>query len=48
MSRPDRPEVGVDFAPPRRPNRTRPIVALVAAILTLAAAGVAVTQLLLR
>jgi hypothetical protein len=48
VSRPDRPEIGVDFAPPRRANRTRPILALVVAVLTLGAAGLAVTQLLLR
>lgn len=49
MSRPDRtPQVGVDFAPPHASNRTRPLVALVVAVLLLGGAAVAVTQLLLR
>ena len=49
MSRPDRaPDVGVDFAPPRASNRTRPLVALVVAVLLIGALTVAVTQLLLH
>ena len=49
MSRPDRAAwVAVDFAPPRRPSRARPIMALVVAIVAIGAAALAVTQLLLR
>lgn len=49
MSRPDHAQVGVDFAPPRRPNRVRrPLVALALVALALCAMSLAVTQLLLR
>ncbi|HXO49936.1 MAG TPA: hypothetical protein VN888_02675 [Mycobacterium sp.] len=49
MSRPDRAQVGVDFAPPRRPNRARqPLLALALVALALGAMTVAVTQLLLH
>jgi hypothetical protein len=49
VSRPDYAQVGVDFAPPRRPNRVRqPLLALVLVALALGAMTVAVTQLLLR
>jgi hypothetical protein len=49
VSRPDRrPRVAVDFAPPRRPGRTRALVALVVIVLSLGAVTVAVSQLLLR
>jgi hypothetical protein len=49
VSRPDRAQVGVDFAPPRRPNRVRqPLLALALVALALGAMTVAVTQLLLR
>ncbi len=49
MSRPDHAQVGVDFAPPRRPNRVRrPLLALALAAVALGAMTVAVTQLLLR
>ena len=49
MSRPDNtPRVGVDFAPPRPANRTRPLLAVVAAVVLIAVAALAVTQLLLR
>ena len=49
MSRPDHPQVGVDFAPPRQPNRVRgPLVALALVALALGAMTVAVTQLVLR
>lgn len=49
MSRPDHAQVGVDFAPPRRPNRVRqPLLALALVALALGAMTVAVTQLLLR
>ena len=49
MSRPEQPpHVTVDFAPPRRPGRTRPLVALVVIVLSLGAVSVAVSQLLLR
>ncbi|HVH64752.1 MAG TPA: hypothetical protein VM674_01860 [Candidatus Acidoferrum sp.] len=49
MSRPDdAPRVGVDFSPPRRANRTRPVLAVVVAVVLIAAAALAVTQLLLR
>lgn len=49
MSRPDRgPEVAVDFAPPRKASRARPLAALVVVVLIVGAAAVAVTQLLLR
>jgi len=49
VSRPDRaPDVAVDFSEPRRPGRTRPLVALVAVVLAVGAVIVAVTQLLLR
>ncbi len=49
MSRPERAQVGVDFAPPRRPNRMgRPLLALALVALALGAMTVAVTQLLLR
>jgi hypothetical protein len=40
--------VAVDFAPPRPVKRTRPVIALVAAIALVAGIGLAVTQLLLR
>jgi len=49
VSRPDHaPEVAVDFAPPPRPNRTRPLIALVVVVLIVGAMTVAATQLLLR
>gem|GEM_PF-5787830 len=49
MSRPDHAHVGVDFAPPGQPNRTRrPLLALVLVVLALGAMTVAVTQLLLH
>ena len=49
MSRPDHAQVGVDFAPPQRPNRVRqPLLALVLVALALGAMTVAVMQLLLR
>ncbi|HXN04901.1 MAG TPA: hypothetical protein VN895_08730 [Candidatus Acidoferrum sp.] len=49
MSRPDHAQVGVDFAPPRRPNRVRqPLLALALVALALGAMTVAVTQLLLH
>ena len=49
MSRPDHAQVGVDFAPPGRPNRVRrPLLALMLVALALGAMSVAVTQLLLR
>jgi hypothetical protein len=49
VSRPDHAQVGVDFAPPRRPNRVRqPLLALALVALALGAVTVAVTQLLLR
>jgi len=48
VSRPDHAQVGVDFAPPRRPSRVRPLVALALVALALGAMTVAVTQLLLR
>ena len=49
MSRPDRrPDVAVDFAPPRQPNHIRPLAALVVVVLAVGAVTVAVTQLLLR
>ena len=49
MSRPDHAQVGVDFAPPRRPNRIRqPLLALALVALAAGAMTVAVTQLLLR
>lgn len=49
MSRPDHAQVGVDFSPPRRPNRVRgPLVALALVALALGAMTVAVTQLVLR
>ncbi len=49
MSRPDHAQVGVDFAPPRRPNRVRrPLLALALVAVALGAMTVAVTQLLLR
>ncbi len=49
MSRRDRAtNVGVDFAPPRGTKRTRPLVALMVAVLLIGAVAVAVTQLLLR
>jgi hypothetical protein len=48
VSRPDR-YIGVDFAPPRPPNRVRrPLLAVVLVLLALGAMTVAVTQLLLR
>jgi hypothetical protein len=40
--------VAVDFAPPRQPNRTRPLVALVVVVLIVGAMTVAATQLLLH
>jgi hypothetical protein len=49
VSRPDRgPDVAVDFSPPRRRNRIRPLAALVVVVLIIGAVTVAVTQLLLR
>jgi hypothetical protein len=49
VSRPDHAPVGVDFAPPRRPNRIRqPLLALALVALALGAMTVAVTQLLLH
>lgn len=49
MSRPDPiPRVAVDFAPPVRVRRRRPVVALVLVVLMLIFLLVAVTQLLLR
>jgi hypothetical protein len=49
VSRPDHAQVGVDFAPPRRPNRVRqPLLVLALVALALGAMTVAVTQLLLR
>ncbi len=49
MSRPDHAHVGVDFAPPRRPNPARrPLLVLTLVALALGAMSVAVTQLLLR
>jgi len=49
VSRPDYAEVGVDFAPPRRPNRFRqPLLALALVALAVGAMTVAVTQLVLR
>ncbi|HXL17584.1 MAG TPA: hypothetical protein VN961_08705 [Streptosporangiaceae bacterium] len=49
MSRPDHAQVGVDFAPPRRPNRVRrQLLALALVAVALGAMTVAVTQLLLR
>ena len=49
MSRPDRvPQIAVDFAPPHRQNRGRLILALLVAVVTLAGAALAATQLLLR
>jgi len=48
VSRPDHAQVGVDFAPPRRPNRFRgPLVALML-VVALGGISAAVTQLLLR
>jgi hypothetical protein len=41
--------VGVDFAPPRRPNRAvRPLATLVLVAMAIGAMTVAVTQLLLH
>jgi hypothetical protein len=49
VSRPDHAQVGVDFAPPRRPNRVRrPLLGLALVALALGAMTVAVTQLLLH
>jgi hypothetical protein len=49
VSRPEHAQVGVDFAPPRRPNRVRqPLLALALVALALGAMTVAVTQLLLH
>jgi hypothetical protein len=49
VSRPDHTQVGVDFAPPRRPNRVRqPLLALALVALAVGAMTVAVTQLLLH
>lgn len=49
MSRPDHAQVGVDFAPPRRPNRVRqPLLALALVALAVGGMTVAVMQLLLR
>ena len=49
MSRPDRAQIGVDFAPPRRPDRIRrPLLALMLVLVALGGISVAVTQLLLR
>jgi len=49
VSRPDHAQVGVDFAPPRRPNRFRgPLVALMLVVVALGGISAAVTQLLLR
>lgn len=49
MSLPDHAQVGVDFAPPRQPNRIRqPLLALALVALALGAMTVAVTQLLLH
>ena len=49
MSRPDRgPDVAVDFAPPHKGSRVRPLAALALVVLAVAAVAVAVTQLLLR
>jgi hypothetical protein len=48
VSRPDHAQVGVDFAPPRRPSRRRPLLALMLVALALGAMTVAVTQLLLH
>jgi hypothetical protein len=49
VSRPDRrPDVAVDFAPPRQPKHIRPLVALVVVGLIAGAVTVAVTQLLLH
>ena len=49
MSRPERAnDVAVDFSPPRRAGRTRPLVGLVIIMLALGAVTVAVTQLLLH
>jgi len=50
VSRPDHAaHVGVDFAPPGRPNGARrPLLALMLVVLALGAMTVAVTQLLLR
>ena len=49
MSRPDRrPEVGVDFAPPLRTKRARPLVLVAVGLVAAALLAVAVTQLLLR
>ena len=49
MSRPDRaPDIAVDFAPPRKPSRIRPLAVLVAAVLVAGVVTITVTQLLLR
>jgi hypothetical protein len=49
VSRPDRaPNIAVDFAPPRRPRRVRPLAVLVAAVLVAGVVTITVTQLLLR
>jgi len=49
VSRPDHAQVGVDFAPPRRPSRSRrPLLALMLVALALGGMTVAVTQLLLH
>jgi hypothetical protein len=49
VSRPDRAQIGVDFAPPRRPDRIRrPLLALMLVLVALGGISVAVTQLLLR
>jgi len=49
MSRLDHAQIGVDFAPPRRPNRVRrPLTALALVALALGGMTIAVTQLLLR
>ncbi|HEY9289020.1 MAG TPA: hypothetical protein VIT43_13465 [Candidatus Dormibacteraeota bacterium] len=49
MSRPDRkPQVAVDFAPPRLGRRARPLLLVAAALVAVALAAIAVTQLLLR
>jgi len=49
VSRPERAnDVAVDFSPPRRSARTRPLVGLLLVLLALGAVTVAVTQLLLH
>ena len=49
MSRPDHAQIGVDFAPPRRPDGVRrPLMALALVALALGGMTIAVTQLLLR